>query len=73
MVFYAAFNNISLMSQRQLFIVQVSPRLWCVLPKDTPTKQKPEDSVRLEPGPLDYNSNTLPLSHEGTQKNGGIA
>ena len=27
--------------------------LWRVLPKDTPTKKKPEDPVRPEPGTLD--------------------
>ena len=54
-MFYAAFNSISVISQRQLtlfmsFLGFTSTRLglWSVLPKDTPTK-KPEDPVRLEP------------------------
>ena len=55
MMFYAAFNSISVISLRQLTFFQVllgftSSRLglWSVLPKDTPTKN-PEDPVRLEP------------------------
>ena len=38
--------------------------LWSVLPKDRPTK-KPQDPVQSNPGPLNYQSTTLPLSHAG--------
>ena len=55
MVFYTAFNNISVISRRQLtlfmpFLGFTSTRLglWNVSSKDTPTKS-PEDPVRLEP------------------------
>ena len=74
MVFYPAFNSISVISQRQLtllmsFMSFTSTRLgfWSVLPKDNRT-QIPKDPVRLDPGPLDYESNTLPLSHQPTCK-----
>ena len=56
MVFYAAFNSISVISRRQItlfmsFLGLTSTRLelWRVLPKDTPTKKTPEDPVLLEP------------------------
>ena len=55
MVFYAAFNNISVISPQQLtlfmsFLGFTNTRLglWGVLPKDTPTKN-PEDPVWLKP------------------------
>ena len=55
MVFYAAFNSISVISQRQVtlfmsFLGFISTRLWLwsILPK-TPLRKNPEDQVRLEP------------------------
>ena len=54
-VFYAAFNNISILSWQRLtsfmsFLDFTSTRLglWSVMPKDTPMKS-PEDAVRLKP------------------------
>ena len=79
-VFYAAFNSIFVISRRQLtlfmsFLGFTSTRLGLqsVLPKDTPTKKPsaklPRKNPRIQcssnPGPLDYESNTLPLSHAG--------
>ena len=66
MVFYAAFNSISVISRQQITLFMsswVSPVLsWgsaVSCPRTLPRKN-PED-----PGPLHYESNTLPLSHAG--------
>ena len=72
MVFYAAFNNISVISgwQFTLFMsflgfTSIRLGLWSVLPKDTPTKKTQRIQCSSNPGLLDYESNTLPLSHAG--------
>ena len=62
MVFYAAFNSISVISRQQLtllmsFLGFTSTRLglWSVLPKDTPTKNpRGSSAARTQ----DYESNT---------------
>ena len=66
MVFYAAFNSISVISRQQLtlfmsFLGFTSTRLGSEVscPK-TIQRKNPDDPV-----PLDYESNTLPLSHPG--------
>ena len=41
--------------------------LWIFLTKDTP-RENPGHPARLEPRALDYESSTLPLSHEGPRK-----
>ena len=71
MVFYAAFNSISVISRRQLtlfMISWVSPVLgWalkCLAQGHSHKKTKPIQ-WGSNPGPLDYKSNTLPLSHVG--------
>ena len=74
MVFYAAFNSISVISQRQftlfmsfLGFTSTMLRLWSVLPKDTPTKN-PEDLVRLEP-----RTPWLRVKHFTTEPRGSLA
>ena len=71
MVFYAPFNSISVILRRQLtlfmsFLGCTSTRLglWIVLPKGTSTKTQ---RIRCgsNPGHLDYESKTLPLTHAG--------
>ena len=71
MVFYAAFNSISVISQRQLtlfMISWVSPVLGRAL-KCLAQGHSHEKTQRIQcgsnPGPLDYESNTLPLGHAG--------
>ena len=71
MVFYAAFNSISVISRRQftLFMLSwVSPVLGQAL-KCLAKGHSHEKTQRIQwgsnPGPLDYESNTLPLSHVG--------
>ena len=63
MVFYVAFNGISVISGRQLtlfmsFLGFISTRLglWSVFPKGNPTKH-PEDPVWLEPKTPKYFTN----------------
>ena len=63
-VLYAVFNRISFISRRQLtffmsFLGFTSTRL-----RLSPTKNA-QIRCRSKPGPLDYKSNTLPLSHAG--------
>ena len=71
MVFYAAFNSISVISRRQLtlfMISWVSPVLGRAL-KCLVLGHSHEKTQRIQcgsnPGPLDYESNTLPLGHAG--------
>ena len=71
MVFYAAFNSISVISRRQLTLFMlswVSPVLGWAL-KCLAQGHSHEKTQRIQcgsnPGPLDYESNTLPLSHVG--------
>ena len=71
MVFYAAFNSISVISRRQLTLFMlswVSPVLGWAL-KCLAQGHSHEKSQRIQcgsnPGTLDYKSNTLPLSHVG--------
>ena len=68
MVFYAAFNNISVISRQQLTLFMfswVSPVLgWdlkCLAQGHSHEKTQ-RIQCGLNPGPLDYQSNTLPLS-----------
>ena len=69
MAFYAAFSSISVISRRQLTLFMlswVSPVLgWALkcLAKGHSLEKNP-----VEPGPLDYESNTLPLGHAGHDK-----
>ena len=70
-VFYAAFNSISVISWRQLTLFMlswVSPVLGWAL-KCLAQWHSHEKTQRIQcgsnPGPLDYESNTLPLSHVG--------
>ena len=71
MVFYAAFNSISVISQRQLTLFMlswVSPVLgWALkcLAQGQSHKKTQRIQCGSDPGPLDYESNTLPLSHVG--------
>ena len=87
MVFYAAFNSISVISRRQLTLFMlswVSPVLGWAL-KYLAQGHSHEKTQRIQclaqghshektqriqcgsnPGPLEYESNTLPLSHVGT-------
>ena len=74
MVFYAAFNSISVISRRQLTLFMlswVSPVLGWAL-KCLAQGHSHEKTQRIQcgsnPGPLDYESNTLPLSHAGPEK-----
>ena len=74
MVFYAAFNSISVISRRQLTLFMlswVSPVLGWAL-KCLAQGHSHEKTQRIQcgsnPGPLDYESNTLPLSHAGPPK-----
>ena len=71
MVFYAAFNSISVISQWQLHyscLSWVSPVLGWGSELSCP-KTIPEKTQRIKcgsnPGPLDYESNTSPMSHAG--------
>ena len=71
MVFYAAFNSISVISRRQLTLFMlswVSPVLGWAL-QCLAQGHSHEKTQRIQcgsnPGPLDYESNTLPLSHAG--------
>ena len=71
MVFYAAFNSISVISRRQLTLFMsswVSPVLgWgseVSCPRTLPRKNQ-RIQCDSNQGPLDYKSNTLPLSHAG--------
>ena len=71
MVFYAAFNSISVISRRQLTLFMlswVSPVLGWAL-KCLAQGHSHEKTQRIQcgsnPGPPDYESNTLPLSHAG--------
>ena len=66
MVFYAAFNSISVISRRQLTLFMfswVSPVLSWAL-KCLAQGHSREKTQRIQwgsnPGPLDYESNTLP-------------
>ena len=72
MVVYAAFNTISVISQQQLTLFMlswVSPVLgWgskVSSPRTLPQKKPQRIQCGSNPGPLDYKSNTLPLSHAG--------
>ena len=79
MVFYAAFNSISVISRRPLtffMLSWVSPVVGWALKcfaqghshgkeKKKTKKQKTEEPVRLEPRTPELRSNTLPLSHAG--------
>ena len=74
MVFYAAFNSISVISRRQLTLFMlswVSPVLGWAL-KCLAQGHSHEKTQRIQcgsnPGPLDYESNTLPLSHAGPRR-----
>ena len=74
MVFYATFNSISVISRGQLtlfmsFLGFTSTRLGSEVscPRTFPRKNS-EDPVRLQPGPLDDKSNTLPLGRAGPLK-----
>ena len=76
MVFYAAFNSISVISRRQLTLFMfswVSPVLGWVL-KCLAQGHSREKTQRIQcgsnPGPLDYESNTFPLSHAGPRNVG---
>ena len=71
MVFYAAFDSISVISRRQLTLFMlswVSPVLGRAL-KCLAQGHSHEKTQRIQcgsnPGPLDYESNTLPQSHVG--------
>ena len=71
MVFYAAFNSISVISRRQLTLFMlswVSPVPGWAL-KCLAQGHSHEKTQRIQcgsnPGPLDYESNTPPLSHVG--------
>ena len=71
MVFYAFFNSISVISRRQLTLFMlswVSPVLGWAL-KCLAQGHSHEKTQRIQcgsnPRPLDYESNTLPLSHVG--------
>ena len=70
MVFYATFNSISVISRRQLtlfmsFLGFTITRLGAL--KCLAQRHSHEKTQRIQccsnPGPLDYESNTLPLSH----------
>ena len=71
MVFYATFNSISAISRRQftLFMLSwVSPVLgWALnyLAQGHSHEKTQRIQCGSNPGPLDYESNTLPLSHAG--------
>ena len=69
MVFYAAFNSISVISLRQftLFMLSwVSPVLgWALKYLAQGHSHEKTQEPGSNPGPLDYESNTLPLSHVG--------
>ena len=74
MVFYAAFNSISVISRRQLTLFMlswVSPVLGWAL-KCLAQRHSHEKTQRIQcglnPGPLDYKSNTLQLSHAGPRQ-----
>ena len=71
MVFYAAFNSISVISRQQLTLFMlswISPVLGWAL-KCLAQGHSLESTQRIQcssnPGSLDYDSNTLPLSHVG--------
>ena len=73
MLFYAAFNSISVISRRQLTLFMlswVSPILGrgseVSCPRTLPWKTQ-RIQCGLNPGPLYYESNTLPLSHAGNR------
>ena len=75
MVFYAAFNSISVISWQQLTLFMLSwdsPVLGWAL-KCLAQGHSHEKTQRIQcgsnPGPLDYESNTLPLGHVGPYKN----
>ena len=70
MVFYATFNNISVISRQQLTLFMsfqgyTSTRLglWSVLPKDTPMKKTRGSSAAWTQDPWITSQNTAPLSH----------
>ena len=73
MVFYAAaFNSISVISRRQLtlflsFLGCTSTRQGSEVscPRILPRKKTQRIQCGSKPGPLDYESNTLPLCHAG--------
>ena len=71
MVYYAAFNNISVMSRRQLtlfmsFLGFTSTRLGSEVSCPRTLQRKTQRiQCGSNPGPLDYEKNTLPLSHAG--------
>ena len=74
MVFYAAFNSLSVISQRQLRLFMlswVSPVLGWAL-KCLAQGHSYEKTQRIQcgsnPGPLHYKSTTLPLSHVGPRE-----
>ena len=74
MVFYAAFNSISVISRRQLTLFMlswVSPVLGLAL-KCLAQGHSHEKTQRIQcgsnPGPLYYESNTLPLGHMGPDR-----
>ena len=76
MVFYAAFNSISVISRRQLTLFMlswVSPVLGWAL-KCLAEGDSHEKTQRIQcgsnPGPLDYESNASPLSHVGPKYTG---
>ena len=68
MVFYAVFNGISVISRQQLTLFMlswVSPVLGWALKCLAQGHSHEKTQCGSNPGPLDYVSNTLPLSHVG--------
>ena len=71
MVLNAPFNSISVISRQQLILFMlswVSPVLgWALkcLAQGHSHEKTPRIQCSSNPGPLDYESNTLPLSHSG--------
>ena len=73
MVFYATFNSISVISRRQFtfMLSWVSPVLGSALKYLAQGHSHENQRIQWgsNPGPLDYESNTLPLSHVGAHDN----
>ena len=74
MVLYATFNSISVISRWQITLFMlywVSPVLgWALkcLAQGHPHEKTQRIQCGSNPGPLDYESNTLPLSHMGPKQ-----
>ena len=64
MVFYATFNNISVLSRRKLTLFMYFLDFTSTCPRTLPRKTQ-RIQCSSNPGPLTYESNTLLTSHKG--------